>query len=138
MAFNSGERLNWDFVPRARQGVSLKQMSPEQRRAAVALLKSSVSAAGFAKADAILRLEEVLHAVSGSSIRDPELYYFTVFGEPSGAARWGLSVEGHHVSQHACRHPGRISGNHCAGNRHLADHAARFSFDSLGLAGLSG
>ena len=96
--FNSGERLNWDFVPRARQGVSLKMMSSEQRRAALALLKSSLSAAGFAKADAILRLEEVLHAVSGSSIRDPELYYFTVFGEPSEKGAWGWRYEGHHIS----------------------------------------
>jgi hypothetical protein len=98
VAFNSGERLNWDFVPRARRGVSLKQMSSEQRRAAIALLKSSVSAAGFTKADTILHLEEVLFAASGSSIRDPELYYFTVFGEPSEKGAWGWRYEGHHIS----------------------------------------
>jgi hypothetical protein len=41
VAFNSGERLNWNFVPGERQGVSIKQMSSEQRRAAFALLKST-------------------------------------------------------------------------------------------------
>jgi hypothetical protein len=98
VAFNSGERLNWGFVPRERKGVSIKEMSSEQRRAALALLKSSLSAGGFTKADAILHLEEVLFAVSGSRIRDPELYYFTVFGEPSKQGAWGWRYEGHHVS----------------------------------------
>jgi hypothetical protein len=98
VAFNSGERLNWGFVPRERRGVSIREMSSEERRAALALLKSSLSAGGFTKADAILHLEEVLFAVSGSRIRDPELYYFTVFGEPSRQGAWGWRYEGHHVS----------------------------------------
>ena len=31
-------------------------------------------------------------------IRDPGLYYFSVFGEPSTKTAWGWRVEGHHVS----------------------------------------
>ena len=31
-------------------------------------------------------------------VRDPNLYYFTVFGTPSGKAGWGWRVEGHHLS----------------------------------------
>jgi hypothetical protein len=31
-------------------------------------------------------------------LRDPERYFFTVFGKPEGSGRWGLSVEGHHLS----------------------------------------
>ena len=31
-------------------------------------------------------------------IRDPQRYYFTVFGQPGGDGRWGLSIEGHHLS----------------------------------------
>jgi hypothetical protein len=98
LPFNSEERLNWNFVPRERQGVPIKQMSSEQRRAALTLLRSSLSARGFTKVDTILHLEEVLFAKSGSSIRDPDLYYFTVFGEPSEQAAWGWRYEGHHVS----------------------------------------
>ena len=30
--------------------------------------------------------------------RDPELYWFTIFGEPSDSAPWGWRFEGHHVS----------------------------------------
>ena len=98
VAFNSEERLNWGYVPRSRQGVSLKEMSAGQRQAAVALLKSSLSQAGFATTEAIAHLEEVLFADSGSSVRDPGLYYFTVFGEPSKQGAWGWRYEGHHVS----------------------------------------
>ena len=31
-------------------------------------------------------------------IRDPELYYLTVFGDPSANGAWGWRLEGHHVS----------------------------------------
>jgi hypothetical protein len=31
-------------------------------------------------------------------IRDSDRYYFVVFGEPTADGRWGLSVEGHHLS----------------------------------------
>jgi hypothetical protein len=95
---HSDERLNWHFVPKERQGVPIKQMSPEERQAALALLNSSLSASGFKKVETIRNLEEVLHAVSGSPRRDPELYYFTVFGEPAQLGAWGWRYEGHHTS----------------------------------------
>jgi hypothetical protein len=98
LPFNSEERLNWYFVPRERQGVPIKKMSSEQRRAALTLLRSGLSAKGFTKVDAILHLEEVLFAIEGSAIRDPNLYYFTVFGEPSEQGAWGWRYEGHHAS----------------------------------------
>lgn len=96
--FDADDRLDWDYVPRARQGLSFGQMSPAERDAALALLEASLSAMGFEKAETIRRLEEVLFAQSGSSIRDPGLYYFTVFGEPSPEGAWGWRYEGHHVS----------------------------------------
>ena len=46
----------------------------------------------------------VVAAVAGGGgggapiVRDPELYYFTVFGDPSAKGQWGWRVEGHHVS----------------------------------------
>ena len=98
LPFNSDERLNWYFVPRERSGVPIKQMSSEERQAALTLLRSGLSAGGFAKVDTIRHLEEVLFAIEGSGIRDPELYYFTVFGEPSERAAWAWRYEGHHVS----------------------------------------
>ena len=98
LSFNSEERLNWHFIPRERQGVSIQEMSSEERRAALALLRSGLSAKGFTKVDAILHLEEVLFAIEGRSMRDPELYFFTVFGEPGAKGAWGWRYEGHHAS----------------------------------------
>ena len=43
-------------------------------------------------------LRELEKENPGRFARDPELYYFTVFGEPSNESRWGLSIEGHHMS----------------------------------------
>jgi hypothetical protein len=99
-AFDAEERLNWHFVPRERKGLPLKDMTPPQRDAAMALLKTGLSAAGFTKAETIRRLEDVLRALEkgGRIARDPEMYFFTVFGDP-GAATWGWRYEGHHVAQ---------------------------------------
>ncbi|HEX6851892.1 MAG TPA: DUF3500 domain-containing protein [Candidatus Polarisedimenticolaceae bacterium] len=98
LPFNSDERLNWHFIPRERQGVSFKEMTPGERETAGALLKSSLSAVGYDKAETIRRLEEVLFAQSKNPVRDTELFFFTVFGEPSPKGAWGWRYEGHHLS----------------------------------------
>ena len=98
IAFHSEERLNWHFVPKLRQGLPLKQLTPDERLAALALLKSSLSANGLRKVDAIRNLEEVLRAIEGNANRDAEQYYFTVFGEPAEKGTWGWRYEGHHAS----------------------------------------
>ncbi|MEM6690654.1 MAG: DUF3500 domain-containing protein, partial [Planctomycetota bacterium] len=56
---------------------------------------------GFAKAEQIMRLEDLLRLLEGEGrnwARDPNLYYVTVFGTPGNSGRWGLSFEGHHLS----------------------------------------
>jgi len=111
LPFHSAERLDWHFVPRDRQGVPLKQMSADERRAALALLRSGLSARGFTKVDTILHLEEVLFAIEGSAMRDPGLYYFTVFGRPSDKGAWGWRYEGHHVSLNWTVLDGRVVGS---------------------------
>jgi len=100
LAFNSDDRLDWHYVPRSRRGVSFQEMKPAERQAALELLRASLSEMGFEKVETIRRLEDVLHAMSGSSIRNPELYYFTIFGEPGDKGAWGWRYEGHHLSLH--------------------------------------
>ena len=41
-------------------------------------------------------------------IRDPELYYLTVFGDPSAKSTWGWRLEGHHVSLRFAIDNGRL------------------------------
>ena len=36
----------------------------------------------------------------GGFVRDPGVYFFTVFGQPSATGNWGWRVEGHHISLH--------------------------------------
>ncbi|HET6900037.1 MAG TPA: DUF3500 domain-containing protein [Vicinamibacteria bacterium] len=111
LPFNSAERLDWHFVPRDRQGVPLKQMSADERKAALALLRSGLSARGFTTVDTILHLEEVLFALEGAAMRDPGLYYFTVFGKPSDQGAWGWRYEGHHVSLNWTILNGKVVGS---------------------------
>ncbi len=111
LPFDSAERLDWYFVPRERQGVPIKQMSSDERRAALALLRSGLSDRGFTKVDAILHLEEVLYELEGTAMRDPELYYFTVFGRPSDKGAWGWRYEGHHASLNWTVLDGKVVGS---------------------------
>jgi hypothetical protein len=99
--FNDDERFNWHFVPRKRNGLSLRDMSDTQRALAFSLLRQSLSKTGYQKATTIISLENVLREVEGrgnnDTYRDPLNYYCTVFGKPD-AASWGWRFEGHHIS----------------------------------------
>ena len=99
--FLADERFNWYYVPRVREGVTFKQMTEPQREAALALMRTGLSAKGFQKAETIRSLEVILQQLEGSGpIRDTELYYFTIFGTPSDTGPWGWRYEGHHISFH--------------------------------------
>jgi len=97
--FASEERFNWHFIPRTRLGLPLKEMTEAQRTAAFALLKTGLSEKGYTKAETIRSFEDILRAVEkGRITRDPELYFFSIFGDPDEAT-WGWRYEGHHVAQ---------------------------------------
>lgn len=99
MPLDSEERVNWNFVPLARQGLPLKEMTLEQRVAAHALLRSVLSSSGYLKATSIMQLEEVLFVLENNAAhRDREMYYVSVFGTPSMDEPWGWRFEGHHLS----------------------------------------
>lgn len=99
--FEDDERINWHFIPRARKGLALREMTPTQKLLAHALLSAGLSRQGYIKAATIMSLEEVLRILENDSgeRRNPEGYYFSIFGEPSENGAWGFRVEGHHVSQ---------------------------------------
>jgi hypothetical protein len=109
-AFDSPERLNWHFIPRPRKGLPLKDMNSAQRALAFGLLSTGLSAAGTLKATTIMSLDQVLKEIEKGSgpVRDPELYFVTVFGEPSDRGKWGWRVEGHHLSLNFVVSDGKI------------------------------
>jgi hypothetical protein len=98
-AFDDAERINWHFVPRQRRGLPLGEMSQEQQQLARGLLQAALSRRGYLTASTIIELELVLREMGENpAVRDPGLYYFSIFGTPSRAAPWGFRAEGHHLS----------------------------------------
>jgi len=96
---NGDERLNWHFIPKTRNGLSLKEMQPAQRLLANAFFISGMSQRGYMDAVSIMSLEQILYDMENKSPkRDPEMYHFSIFGTPDEKKPWGWRVEGHHLS----------------------------------------
>lgn len=106
------ERMNWFYTPVPRKGLPIKEMQPYQRKLAYGLLAAGLSQRGYIKATSIMSLEEVLRAMENGKgpTRDPDLYFFSIFGEPSPTGTWGYRVEGHHVSQNFTIANGKVVG----------------------------
>ena len=98
--FDDAERLNWHFIPRPRKGLPVKAMTPAQRALAFGLIQSGLGGSGFLKATTIMSLEAILKDLEQGKgpVRDPELYYLSIFGTPAPSGKWGWRVEGHHLS----------------------------------------
>jgi len=99
--FQDEERFDWHFIPKERKGLPFKEMSAEQKHLAHALLSAGLSQRGYIKAVSIMSLEDVLRILENGKgpVRDPERYFFSIFGDPSETGTWGYRVEGHHISQ---------------------------------------
>ena len=101
LPFNSEERFRWFYTPVSRKGLPLKEMNTSQQRAALSLLHAGLSEKGYTKAETIRKLEDVLREIEQGKgpTRNPDLYFFTFFGEPDAKSAWGWRYEGHHCSQ---------------------------------------
>ena len=101
-AFDDEERYNWHYIPIERKGISLKELTAAQRRAGMDLLHTALSDTGFNKTISIIQLELVLRDVenrpANDDYRNPEKYYFSIFGNPVSDSVWGWRFEGHHIS----------------------------------------
>ncbi|EON76166.1 hypothetical protein ADIS_3294 [Lunatimonas lonarensis] len=100
--FDHSERFNWHFIPRERKGVNFHDLNPVQTEAGLQLLKASLGLPGQEKTQAIIELENVLRVVENrppnDTYRDPDNYFFSLFGTPDASGEWGWRFEGHHVS----------------------------------------
>ena len=98
-AFDDGDRVDWHYTPRSRNGLSFKDLDTKGRDAVHALLKTALSAVGYRKVVNIIELELVLREMETFGLmRDPERYNVTIYGVPSPVERWGWRFEGHHLS----------------------------------------
>jgi hypothetical protein len=106
--FDDPHRMKWYFTPQqdkekkfTRKGVRLEEMTAEQKKAAMELLKSGLSTKGYEQATTIVGLEALLadyEGAKGAMVRNTGWYFVSVFGEPSNTGKWGWRFEGHHLS----------------------------------------
>jgi hypothetical protein len=107
IAFDSKERFNWNFVPlqdkekkSTRKGLPLEDMTADQKKLALLLLRSGTSELGGSTAETIMGLEAILREQEkgGAMVRNTDWYFFSIFGTPAKTGSWGWRVEGHHLS----------------------------------------
>lgn len=108
---DAAQRARWSNFPVAivpRGGMSLQEMTPAQRTAAMALLAAALSRTGFEKVQQIMEGDEVLKTnAQNSPNRGPgparvlfgkDLYFFSILGTPSERDPWMLQFGGHHLA----------------------------------------
>ena len=115
--FDTNERFVWAYTPGTREGLALRDMRPDQRALARGIVTASLSERTAGEVTSVIALETVLGQIEreggrGSwTRRDPELYWFAVFGEPDADAPWSWRVGGHHVAIHVTLADGQVIGS---------------------------
>jgi len=99
-AFEDEQRFDWHFIPRARKGIPFKDLDSAQRLLGNALLGAGLGQRGVIQAATIMSLDAVLREIEQGKgpVRDPELYFLSVFGDSQSTKPWGWRAEGHHVA----------------------------------------
>jgi hypothetical protein len=117
LSFNDTARIKWNNLPvglRARAGMSVGNMTVEQRKMFHRILSASLSSQGYLKATSIMQLDALLNIYYDSlyyqgDLNDenmkgiqslqwsPRNFYLAFFGQPTDSV-WGYKVEGHHLS----------------------------------------
>jgi hypothetical protein len=110
--FENEERFNWHFIPRERKGLPLKEMTSAQKHLAGTLLSAGLSQQGYIKATTIMSLEDILRIMEKDDgvRRNPEGYFFSIFGKPSATGTWAYRVEGHHLALNFTLANGKVTG----------------------------
>jgi hypothetical protein len=114
--FDTDERFAWQYTPGPREGLALGDMTGPQRTAALGIVRASMSERGAAEVQGVISLESVLGDIeraegrAGWQRRDPNLYWFAVFGDPATGTPWSWRVGGHHVAIHLTLDGDRVVG----------------------------
>ena len=124
MPMDTDERATWSNLPIIMvrpAGVLIKDMTDEQRRAAHALMRATMSSQGYAKFAGIMVLEDLLHQMEAQdktrsgpfadaflATRDYGNYALSIFGSPNDA-NWGWKIAGHHAAANFTISNGRVA-----------------------------
>ncbi|MEU5274830.1 DUF3500 domain-containing protein [Streptomyces asoensis] len=81
-----------------RQGVSLADLSDDQKAFGTALLQSALSADGLETTEKIRKINQAAgEAIGNTNAFNEDAYYWTVMGTPSTTEPWGFQFDGHHL-----------------------------------------
>ena len=117
LIFSDTARVQWNNLPvglRARAGISIGDMSEEQRIVLHRILSASLSSQGYLKTTGVMHLDNLLYMLIDSTYsrnmineREKKMmlglgfshrnYFLAFFGTPS-EVNWGYKLEGHHLS----------------------------------------
>jgi hypothetical protein len=117
LAFNDTARIKWNNLPvglRARAGLSIGNMTIDQRKLLHRILSVSLSSQGYLKATSIMHLDNLLNWYYDTLYYKKEIndtnynfvkgllwshrnYFLAFFGQPADSI-WGYKLEGHHLS----------------------------------------
>ncbi|MFY0405412.1 DUF3500 domain-containing protein [Solicola sp. PLA-1-18] len=97
-------RQTWSNYPAstvARKGIALTDLSAESKTAAMAVVKTMLSAQGYSQVEAIQKADDWLKANSdgGNSDFGDENYYIAVYGTPSTTDPFMVQFGGHHLAR---------------------------------------
>ncbi len=96
------QRARWSNLPTTmvpRAGLSLKELNPGQRSAALALVSSALSPKGFEKVQQIMEGDELLKSgAANNAMFGKDLFYISILGTPSGKDPWMIQFGGHHLA----------------------------------------
>lgn len=96
------QRARWSNFPVTmvrRAGLSLKDLTPAQRKAAMALLAVAFSQRGVEKIEQIMDGDELLRTrENNNAMFGKDLYFISFLGTPSATSPWMLQFGGHHLA----------------------------------------
>ncbi|MDX6281897.1 MAG: hypothetical protein QOH03_2968 [Kribbellaceae bacterium] len=104
--FDTPDHQVWTYLPGDRPGVTLGELSADQRRLTMRLLEIALSERGLADARSVMLAEAIRRglpqAEPGSSVDvgSEQRYYLRVLGDPSGMDPWAWRLNGHHIALH--------------------------------------
>lgn len=127
------QRKRWSNLPTGiydRKGIRLGDLTPAQRTAATAFLKTVLSKAGYDKVFGIMEGDETLKSTSnGKLVFSRDEYYIAFLGAPSTSTPWSIQFGGHHLALNIT-----LQGDHgTLAPSHTAAQPAKFTLDGKTL-----
>ncbi|GAA4450493.1 DUF3500 domain-containing protein [Nibrella saemangeumensis] len=116
--FSDSARTRWNNLPvglAARSGISLGNLTINQRKQLHRILSAALSSQGYLKATGIMHLDNLLNQYYDTLLVRKEInetmhkrmrdlkwehqnFFTAIFGDPAGQQPWALKLEGHHLS----------------------------------------